>query len=309
MQPAGQVTWQQLEPLYNQLLGAIGTGVPVSTDVYNSVMQNLSLIPNQRVIEYQRAVVTHLLSMVGVPYQSPDNLHPGDVIEEEILGIPRRNNVKIGDLLGLELKSFSGSSPLSLTSFSCVKEIIDNLNSMRSQTQTVLDTWDVVWFPTHKNHHNQTSRPTHHLWANENFRSNQLGRFSNLTLRVDAGNMVWSKQPGNDVVKTESLDSLFDKFSQGILLLDITGTMSSPNFTINGIYYAPDFNPQGIAQYFVNGDIKFEIRYDLPKKNAAGISQCTMPRNTGHAFRMTASKVRNNLMTPANKIDTISDFI
>ena len=300
MQGGSEFNWQTLQPFYHELLNAVGSGNTVSQNVYNSLMENLEIIPRAAVLEYRRAVVDHLLSLVGTPYLSPQNLHPGDIIEESILGIPRRNNTHIGDLLGLELKSFSGSSPLTLTSFSCVRELV-------SQIDSASNIWDVVWFPTHQNHHNQTPSATHHLRANENLRHNTPGFFDNLLLGAFGDRMEWRFNPGGQQLMSRSLDEMFVKFNDGLLLLDITGTKSSESFTINGIYFAEDFTPNGIGQHFIDENIKFEIRYDLPNK-VDGISQCTMPRNSGHAFRMTPATVRREVMTAANKINTISDF-
>lgn len=299
MQP-GQQTWLQLQPLYNQLLNAIGSGNPVTRDVYESLMNNLDQIPDAQIWEYRRAVVAHLLTMVGTPYTYNQNLHPGDVIEESIIGIPRENNVKIGDLLGLELKSFSGRSPLSLTSFSCVSDLVNQVPGANG-------VWDVVWFPTHVNHAGRQRGGTYHLRANENIRHDEPNEFDNLRLRVEGNSMVWRRQPGDLLLKEETLESLFDKFTNGILILDIDGTRADRQFTINQIYYVQDFTPQGIGQHFMDNNIKFEIRYDFTGR-VDGLWTCETPRNTGHAFRMTVGSVRRQLMTSSNEINTIGDF-
>jgi hypothetical protein len=300
MQPA--MSWQQLEPHYNALVNAIGADESVNLESYDLLCNHLSLIPDERVRNYREQVVEHLLSLRGQEIENPYNLHPGDHLEEYIIGIPRANNSKTGDLLGLELKTFTGSSPLTLTSFSCVKELVDNVPNADNM-------WDVVWFPTHVNHDPSVSLETHHLRANENLLEGTANRLGRVSLNAEIFDMEWEMLSNNRVIKTECHEDLFIKFRDGLILLDITGTKNAPFYRINAIYHDSNFNPQGIAQHFRVQNIKFEIRFDLPNKNEHGRSECDRPRNSGHAFRMTVGTVRRTVMQDENLIEDISDFI
>ena len=300
MQPA--ISWQELEPHFNALVDAIDDEDSVDLESYDMICNNLSVIPNDRIRYYRERVMEQLLSLQGCEIENPYNLHPGDHLEEYIIGIPRANNAKIGDLLGLEMKTFTGSSPLTLTSFSCIRELVANVPNAD-------DMWDVVWFPTHVNHDPTVSLETHHLRANENLLQgtpNSLGRVS---LNADICEMQWEILSENRIIKSENYEDLFIKFRDGLILLDITGTKNAPSYTINAIYYDSNFNPQGIAQHFRDENIKFEIRFDLPNKNEEGRSECAWPRNSGHAFRMAVGTVRRTVMQDENLIEDVSDFI
>ena len=95
MQPV--ISWQELEPHFNALVRAMDEEDSVDLESYDLLCNNLSVIPNDRIRHYRERVMERLLSLQGCEIENPYNLHPGDHLEEYIIGIPRVNNAKIGD--------------------------------------------------------------------------------------------------------------------------------------------------------------------------------------------------------------------
>ena len=93
MQPA--ISWQELEHHFNALVDAIDDEDSVDLESYDLLCDNLSVIPNDRIRYYRERVMEQLLSLQGCEIENPYNLHPGDHLEEYIIGIPRTNNAKI----------------------------------------------------------------------------------------------------------------------------------------------------------------------------------------------------------------------
>lgn len=307
---------EQLANLLSQQIDAIGSGEPTPVADFRMLMDNLSDIPKSGRADFQNRCISHLLELRGQRIPSPDNLHPGDVIEDRLLGIPRKNNSDYGDLLGLELKSFSGGADLTLGSYSIVEILRVKFG--------LDDMWDIVYCPSHINHAD-IEPTTHFIKANEGIYTRKKTYFDKLKLEIEAGNVVWSIRRFEDSTlrtlaerydvgwkefDSRHLDEVFKKYMEGVIILKITGKKSDPYFVIDGVYFYA-LSPEGIADLFNEGIARYEARYafkDKRENEGRTLYHGKTARNTGHAFRIAKGKVRKNMLKDEFEIIEIGDF-
>lgn len=312
------VSQSELKHLISNQIEAIGSGSATPASNYNILMENLSQIPVSDRINFQGSCVLHLLDLIGEIITNPDNLHPGDVIEEMLLGIPRKNNSEYGDLLGLELKSFSGGADLTLGSYSIVK--------LLKQHFGLKDMWDVVYCPSHINHADMIPT-THLIKANEGIRAGKKTYFDKLKLEIEGERVTWylrrfndpqlNALAGNHGIEWAEFDSrptneAFKKFAEGVVLIDIIGKKNDPYFVIENVFYYP-LGPSEIAGLYNEGIVRYEARYAFKDKREVDDGRMLYhgrtARNTGHAFRISKSNVKRHMLTDEYRICGAADFI
>ncbi|MDH5401960.1 MAG: hypothetical protein OEY49_05660, partial [Candidatus Heimdallarchaeota archaeon] len=232
------------------------------------------------------------------------NPHFGDCFEY-ILGF-HRNPLKIGDLLGLELKIWGKKSQLSIFTYSAEKEL-----SQISNTPTN----DYLCAKQKKGSKCTSAiciEPNRHIIKmNEGICYDLPNRLNKLKYNIDdAGVLHWSYRENVNKEWQEfsnlDINQKLVKYNHGLLLASISGERKDRKFKFTKLYYIP-MSPNSIIEIIKDGNANYEMRYKKDKIN--GIWDGVSFRSPGWGFRLSPSWVRNNLMIEKYQINDINDFL
>ncbi len=126
-----------MQALLERLQASIGQDPNLNNEEYDFLIKNIRSINQDKILDYQVRVIEWLCKMKGKVLECPNrlgkNTHLGDCLEWHI-GL-NRNNSLLGDLLGIELKSWDGSSNFSIVTYSIEKDLknhfgLSNINQL-----------------------------------------------------------------------------------------------------------------------------------------------------------------------------------
>ncbi len=251
-----------LDELLFKLSNSIGKGPELTNEEYELLLKNLHKIKPDKTREYQARVIEWLCSMRGKTIRCPEELGKrpqlGDCLEWH-LGL-NRNNSMLGDLLGLELKSWDGTTNFSIVTYSVEKDMknflrLANINQFlcgEKEGSTCTD--------------NVCNDPNHVLFRNETLYCGQPNRLGKVKFEIRDHSFVWFLlQNGRWIeIARKSLTEMFQKYSQGLLVVLRKGKRKDKQLMIKDVYHVP-YTEVELGELIRNGIAHFEIRYKKAK--------------------------------------------
>lgn len=290
--------------LYDSLLSGLGQSPQISESDYCWLMENSHFITPSEKANYVTRIVRFLRENHSCLVPDVENYNEGDRIEHW-LGIPR-NNSPIGDLFGLELKSWNGKTDIRFKTSTTIFPAAKN----RMQIGGV-DGWnigdrleDYIFYP--KFHHPNLSdqerkhrsrelseaakdrRPLFLLKTGDNFRNgvpNQWGRVrldvnddDEIQLRVRSGLGRWMLSEFR-----WPLREVFQKFERGLVIVQ-RKLFNDRALVLQSTEVLLGVNTNWCIQQFRDGEMCLQAR--LKTKNGVVV-------DPGQGFQFTYTQIDN----------------
>tara|TARA_B100001250_G_scaffold311444_1_gene273404 strand:+ start:315 stop:1262 length:948 start_codon:yes stop_codon:yes gene_type:complete len=292
---------QRAQRLHELLCAGIGVGPQIDAVDYRWLMENDHLIPSQSRAEYVTRVVHFLRGNHGQPIPDVEKYNEGDRVEHWV-GIPR-NNCKVGDLYGIELKTLNFKATyLRFTTCSILTSARDRLIEADWEIPDRAPIQNYVHFPAHQEHIGQPiSNPTRHrppfiTFNGENLSCNQPNHWNRLRLNLDghelsigvrgAGLGIWL-----NCQDTVDMCDYFSKFQRGTIIVFRHQRTGRRNNLLHTEVILP-LNTSYLLQMLETNQMKMEIRVKNPRS----------PKNPGEAWEITRTTL-NEILYDRDMVD------
>ena len=290
-----------LTSIVEKMISSIGQGPIITNEEYTQLMANIDFLDKTKIEDYQIACIMWLLNNKGNNMACPqilgNNPQLGDCLEW-YLGL-HRNNSGLGDLLGLELKSWDGRTPFSFITYSAEKELkefyeVNNINHILCgekhgslcSSQSCFDN-------------------RHVFYRNESIYYNTENKLKKMKFTINDRNFIqWITFNNNSwhLVGEKNIHSMLVKYRRGLLVVTRTGIRKEKSFIIDDVYYVP-LNEKKIIDLIRTEKIYYEIRYKKDKKKTNSKEwDGKSYKSTGWGLRMKSGDFKKCFLIPENRL-------